>query len=133
MKEMIYQATDKIELLDTGTCEGYTYYILNLGTHPTAYVQIPENHKYYNKEYEEINLDVHGGITYSRNRLYLSKEEKIDGWFIGWDYAHWGDYTGYEENMPEECKTRGKKWTTKEIQEEVYEACRQLKEELEEN
>ena len=32
-KEMIYQADRKIEILETGTCFGLLYYILNLGTH----------------------------------------------------------------------------------------------------
>lgn len=41
-KEMIYQADRKIEILETGTCFGLLYYILNLGTHPTAYVRIPK-------------------------------------------------------------------------------------------
>lgn len=53
-KEMKYQFDRKIEVLDTGYCLGLLYYILNLGTHPTAYIKIPESHKYYKKDYKEI-------------------------------------------------------------------------------
>ena len=42
MKEMIYQATQKREILDTGYCFGLLYYILSLGTHPVAYIKIPK-------------------------------------------------------------------------------------------
>lgn len=126
MKEMIYQAERKIEVLDTGTCFGFFYWILNLGTHPTAYIKIPKNHKYYVKEYGEIDIDVHGGLTYARDYLYINETQKIDGWFIGWDYAHYLDYGGYEEKLPENLRTGGKKWTTEEIRKEVYKACEQL-------
>ena len=126
MKEMEYSIERKIEVLDTGYCFGLLYYIMNLGTHPTAYIRIPENHKYYKKNYEDIDLIVHGGLTYASNHLWISKTQKIDGWFVGWDYGHCGDYAGYEEMFPTELRTSGKKWTTQEIFKEVKEACYQL-------
>lgn len=126
IKEMKYQFDRKIEVLATGYCLGLLYYILNLGTHPTAYIKIPKDHKYYKKEYDEIDVNVHGGLTYSANDLYISENEKIEGWFIGWDYAHYGDYVGYEKIMPIEIRTNDKKWTTEEIFEEVKEACYQI-------
>lgn len=126
MKEMIYQKNRKIEILDTGKCCGYTYYILNLGTHPTAYIEIPKEHKYYEKDYWAIDLPVHYGLTYGSNSLNISKDKKIKGWFLGWDYAHCDDYCGYEEGIPQYLRTNGKRWTTEEIQQEVFEACKEL-------
>lgn len=126
MKEMIYSKDSKREILDTGTCFGLFYWILNLGMHPTAYIKIPKDHKYYQKDYEGIDIDVHGGITYSNHELHIGENEKIEGWFIGWDYAHFGDYAGYEEMLPKELRTNGKKWTTEEIKKEVFDVCRQL-------
>ena len=38
MKKMIYSSKAKRELLGKGKYLGYNYYILNLGTHPTAYI-----------------------------------------------------------------------------------------------
>ena len=74
----------------------------------------------------EIDLDVNGGVTYSNEELNISENERIEGWFIGWDYAHYGDYTGFELMFPKQYRTGGKKWATKEIYEEVRQACYQL-------
>ena len=128
IKEMQYQATEKIEVLATGYFFGLLYYILNLGTHPTAYIKIPESSNLLKnkKNMYELDIDVHGGITYAREYLYISENKKIDGYFIGWDYAHYGDYAGYEEMLPLELRTGGKKWTTQEILKEVKEACYQI-------
>lgn len=126
MKEMKYQKERKIELLDKGKCCGYDYYILNLGTHPTAYINIPKVHSYYEKSYWDIELPVHGGLTYGKNSLMIGKDKEIKGWFLGWDYAHCDDYTGDMEMYPEWFKYKSKKWKTEEIQEEVYKACERL-------
>ena len=127
MKEMVYQLQRKIEVLDTGYIFGYLYYILNLGTHPTAYIKIPSDHPYFNvKDYNEIPLNVHGGLTFMNNNGLRIDENGgfIEGKFIGWDYAHAGDYCPFWDSK---CDILGdKKWTTKEMQEEVRNACYQL-------
>ena len=131
MKEMEYQATRKIELLFDEEYKGYHYYILNLGTHPTAYVEIPKGNKLFSKNYNEIyeddiDIEVHGGLTYSRNFLFLDKDTKKDNsWFIGWDYAHYNDYCGYDELYPQ-FATGGYKWTTEEIIEECKSVIEQI-------
>ena len=124
MKEMIYGFDRKMEVLDTGYCLGLLYYILNLGTHPTAYVKIPRNSKYYGKK--DIDIEVHGGITSADDHIWINNTQKIEGWFIGWDYAHMGDYIGYEERVPKEYRVGGKKWTTEEIQKEIKNVCYQV-------
>jgi hypothetical protein len=53
------------------------------GGHLNGYVRIPKDHIYYKKEYDDIECDVHGGLTYSRNEL--------EGWWIGFDCAHHED------------------------------------------
>lgn len=127
MKEMIYQKDRKIELLYNDIYKNYHYYILNLGTHPTAYIAIPKGHKLYGQDYNDIynicDINVHGGLTYSNHNLMGINSEE---WFIGWDYAHCGDYCGYEEIMPESIRTYGKKWTTKEIIEECKNVIEQI-------
>lgn len=123
IKEMIYQKDRKIELLYTEKYKNYQYYILNLGTHPTAYVEISKGHKLYNKNYNDININVHGGLTYSDNELMGISS---NNWYIGWDYAHCNDYCGCEEYMPENIRTYGKKWTTEEIIEECKNVIEQI-------
>jgi hypothetical protein len=52
-----------------------------------GYVVITSDNKLYGLDYDsihsKINIDVHGGLTYS--------DEGEDGWVIGFDCAHAGD------------------------------------------
>lgn len=127
MKQMEYTSDFHTrEILDEGIYKKYKYYIISLGTHPVAYVEIPKNNKLYGKNYDNININVHGGLTYSANHLYISENEKINGWFIGWDYAHYDDYIGHYLAYPELFIEEGKKWTTKEILENVKDVIEQI-------
>ena len=128
MKEMVYKQERKIEVLDTGYMFGYLYFILSLGTHPTAYIKIPSDHPYFNvKDYNKIPLNVHMGLTFMNDDgLILENGDFIEGKFIGWDYAHAGDYYPFLDSKYDVLED--KKWTTKEIQEEVKDACYQLEE-----
>ena len=108
-----YVATRCNKELLRGEYRGFEYRIMDLGTHPTAYVKIPKGHPLYKKDWEKIeNIEVHGGLTYGRNYL-MGGNGKLDGWWIGWDYAHYRDHMGYD---PE---TVGKRWTTEEILRDV--------------
>lgn len=62
-------------------------------------------------------------MTYSRE--YLRTVDK-KGWFIGWDYAHYCDFAGYELEMPIDVRTGGKKWTTSEIVNECKQVIDQI-------
>lgn len=126
IKPMIYQTKRKMELLHTDKYKNYKYYILNLGTHPTAYIAIPKGHKlyeqYYNDIYNICDIDVNGGLTYSSHNLMgISSED----WFIGWDYAHAYDYMGYYMEG-EFLAEKTKKWTTEEIIKECENAIEQI-------
>ena len=132
MKEMIYQKEPNREkvILDKGFFKDYEYIILNLGTHPCAYICLDANSKFYQKQYGEIPIDVHGGVTFSEDKLYRVLEySDEDGeetlqtierdWIIGWDYNHFNDCNG-------SLGFCGRKYTTKEIKQEVEEAINQL-------
>lgn len=82
----------------------YTYrgYEMNVVLHDMgylcAYVKLPESHPFYGKKYDDIPIDVHGGVTFARE---LKRSQDIDyaaqfgftfGFWIGWDYAHAGDF-----------------------------------------
>lgn len=124
MKEMIYSTEWKKEILDEGIVDGFHYIILNLGWHPTAYVEIPKGHSFYKVEYSDIeeDIEVHGGLTYSGD---MGKDGE---WYLGWDYGHFIDYSGLEPMFPLDLRIGGKKWTTEEILEDVKTAIGQLKE-----
>ncbi len=129
MKEMEYslKRLNNPIILANGKYKGYEYWILNLGVHPTAYVRVPHEHKYHMKHYDEIPIECHYGLTYSEPYLYLGNNDYAIGSIIGWDYAHYGDYCGYDE-LVLEClmNYHTKKWSTKEIFEEVKSVIRQL-------
>lgn len=121
MKKMVYYDDYKRIVLATGLLYGLEYFIMNLGFHPTAYINLPEG-----MEITDDDIDVHGGITYHNDHLYITDDYEIKGNFIGWDYAHYDDYGGYMKKLPPSLSF-GKRWTTEEIFEEVKEACYQIK------
>lgn len=59
----------------------------NVG-HLCGYVVIPEDHPLYQKNYDEIDLEVHGELTYSDSDLISVGED----FCIGFDCAHAGDW-----------------------------------------
>lgn len=133
IKEMKYKENRELELLYNNRYKNYNFYILSLGTHPTAYVEIPENNSLFKKDYNDIDISVHGGLTYSRDYLCIEKDVKINGWFIGWDYAHFDDYVGFLDkygtmfnNLGIYGDDNGKKHTTKEIIEDCISVIEQI-------
>lgn len=116
IKPMIYSINrlKSAEQIAAGTYKNFDYYVLNLHTHPTAYVDVtdsPLNEVFYG----DIDISCHGGFTYSASSL---KTVDKKGWFIGWDYAHYGDYIDYGNAALNNMFLNDKKWTTEEIVEE---------------
>jgi len=52
-----------------------------------GYIGIPEGHKLYGVHYDLIEVNVHGGLTYSREELI----DEVKYWVIGFDCAHYSD------------------------------------------
>lgn len=125
MKEMIYSVhrLNPAERIAEGKYKGLTYYVLNLGTHPCAYIDVTDT-SLFGKDYDNIDIECHCGLTYARRNLQTI--DKI-GWFIGWDYAHYCDFCGYELSFPGLLQSHGKMWTTKEIVDECKEVINQIK------
>ena len=108
------------KILCEGSYKEYEYKILSYGTHPCAYIACKGKIEGL-KSSNDFLLPVHGHASYLGD---LDEKGKI---YVGWDYAHGGDYLGddlvYEGD--EEWKKyldSKKKWTTEEILEEVYSA-----------
>lgn len=87
MKEMIYGFNRKEEILEQGNYMGYNYKIISYGTHPCAYIEIPKANKLYKKDYNDIDVTCHGGLTFGDFRDFGDGEK----YYIGWDYAHCDD------------------------------------------
>lgn len=81
--------------------KGLQYTILfNKGGWRTAYIDVTSTELKY-IDYQRINIDVHGGLTYSASYLPYESGKIIDSskWYIGWDYAHYSD--GYDFDAEE--------------------------------
>ena len=124
MKEMVYGPNNlysintRPEILATGTYKCIKYYIINLGTHPAAYIE--NVFGVVDEQDEDLNsCPAHGGFTFN-NPSYWDYNER--GCWLGWDYSHLnlGDYSGLELNFPRLANRGGKKWTTKEILQDIY-------------
>lgn len=70
-----------------------------------GYVGVPNNHKFYGIDYDELDLEVHGGLTYSDTcdvggKICHSHEKgdviaNEDVWWLGFDCSHYMDYSPY--------------------------------------
>lgn len=62
-----------------------------------GYVFLPEGHKYYEYHYNDIEIYVHGGLTFSELvtenmiNLWGLPETELGKWCIGFDTCHDGD------------------------------------------
>lgn len=128
MREMKY-GKQTSELLDINWYDdGMAYAVVNTrGSHPCAYIQFPGIEKVKNDESffidEDINDDleccIHGGFTFLGSLDHLG----LPGIWIGWDYAHLGDYLGYGLSN----RAGDKKWTTEEVAEHAKKALEYIR------
>ena len=118
MKEMIYQRNSKKEVLYQDVYRGRKFVILNVGTHPCAYVDLAGlvNDDRLDK------IRVHGGFTCFGRAHWDDTDKTI---YIGWDYDRCGDFCGWHAG-DEYFEKVNKKWTTREIYEEVIDVIDQL-------
>lgn len=121
MKEMIYKNKAEKEILDNGKYKDYDYVIMSYGYHPCAYVRLPVDEA-IKKDLDEWDIDVHGGITYADWRDFGFGLN----FYIGWDYAHIGDYSGVCLIDPALDVSGDKKWKTEEIFEDVKSVIEQV-------
>lgn len=106
MKEMVYRPmrNSAPELLAAGAYRGLAYYVVSNGTHPCAYVNVADTRLEGLAYFSIKGLDCHGGLTYAAERINAVNEK---GWYLGWDYAHFGDCFG--------DSAQGKRYSTGEI------------------
>lgn len=128
--EILYTNIDKREVIASGIYENIPYMIINMGTHPCAYIRIPDDSKYAKMEYDCIPLIVHGSLTAKYSGLTIGARSLVldtyklvaEGIWIGWDYAHFGDWYGDGIQLDDNRI----KWTTDDILDEVFDAIRQF-------
>lgn len=127
LNEMNYgHRTDGPVILAYGTFENSDRFKIlvvdHSGTHPCCYISIPNGYT--------LNTDdiwCHGGVTWAKPTLpgkindVLPEELKGNVWWIGWDYAHFGDYLAFDGD-----RAIGTLWTTDELISECKDVVAQL-------
>jgi hypothetical protein len=73
--------------------------------HWCGYAAVPPGHPEHGHDYDTPNVDVHGGLTYAKacegDVCHVPKPgEPDDVWWFGFDCAHAGDFSPYENTMP---------------------------------
>lgn len=109
--------------------------------HRCGYIEIPADHKYYCVEYDDVNIEVHGGWTYSEYTYNnYPTEASSKSWWIGFDCGHFGDtkdleliksfgddeLTKYYVDMEARFPERGEVRTLEYVENELIEAVKQL-------
>ena len=148
IKEMTYSTKNQSILYlevnddDTAIC------IIDRGGWPCSYIKMPENiYQNYVKSinwdgnYDDIDVWVHGGVTFGEYcKLMLRSEYDFDkfysdkhiseGYWLGLDYAHAGDYCyrGISDPIFDFRPDIEKKYTTEELIEEAHAALKELRE-----
>ena len=60
-----------------------------------GYVIIPKGHPCHGKQYDNIDVNIHGGLTFAEAAKGLDwpelTEKDKEGWVVGFDTAHWND------------------------------------------
>ena len=126
-KEIVYQREVKKEIIEHNVYRGYEYYIVNYGIHPCAYVE--DKWGYEKEVYDSMN--VHGGVTFFEIPDHFDESQKKK--FIGWDYAHYGDYSGIDDLNKMFFIYEGKvtkKWTYEEILEDIHNVIEQIENQI---
>lgn len=99
--------------------------------HRCGYVRVPPNHPDFGKDYDSVDVDVHGGLTFGQ--LEPCEHEDGQGYWYGFDCAHYDD-AHYEPGHEPEYITRlgitslsqGHFWTLDEVIKETERLAEQL-------
>jgi hypothetical protein len=111
------------------------YYLIKQNPHMyswLAYIKLPDKHKWVKKNYDDIPLDCHGGLTFKAT--VTGKENHWQGFtkgtWIGWDYGHVGDFTDYgfafSNDSVFKYNEMDKKWEYEEVEKEVKEVIEKI-------
>lgn len=73
--------TEEYEIVNTYKNYKYAVWFNDVQGFRCGYVQIPENHKLFEKSHHEYEID-------SIQLTFSGHIKGLDGWFIGWDHHH---------------------------------------------
>jgi hypothetical protein len=84
-------------VLATGTHKGFQWTVVHNDSQiRCGYVRIPKGHPWHGKDYNDLNCDVHGGLTFAEADMPCDEPGDDDAWWVGFDCAH-----GFDAPDPE--------------------------------
>lgn len=76
-------------VLAEGKHLGHEWVVVHNGLgYRCGYVKVSKNHPWYGKGYGDIDVDVHGGLTFAQKDVPCDKGGKDDGFWVGFDAGH---------------------------------------------
>lgn len=79
-------------VLAEGEHLGFKWTVVHNGMgYRCGYIRVPKNHPWHGKGYDDINADVHGGLTFAEKDVPCGQGELDDGYWVGFDCAHCRD------------------------------------------
>lgn len=121
--QQLYDITvEKPKRAAYGVYRGFHFYILSMGSHPCAYVDVIDTKNY---RFCVDEIECHGGITYESTELATVDYKS---YFIGWDYAHNDDFLTFNDRLAKEYGEpyRAHKYTLSEIVKECTNVIDQI-------
>lgn len=85
-----------------------------------GYVKVPVGHPDVDHVYDDVDVEIHGGLTFNRRAT-------DGGMWFGFDTGHGGDWTGYVDMVSGlTIESPGRIWTEEDVEKETEKLARQL-------
>jgi hypothetical protein len=120
---------DEAKIVEEWYEDGIKVMIVSLHSYFTAYFGLPLDHPLAGFSYDDIPLNVHGGLTFGNVGSEKGPLPK-DLFMYGWDYAHLGDYSYFDFNLAREFlgdEGGDHDWTLGEVKKEAKDALYDFK------
>ena len=91
-----------------------------------GYVRCDPGHPWHGKDYNDIDADIHGGLTFAALEEEECKHEDGLGWWIGFDCGHYNDFIPGRAGIG--MFSHGTVWTPEMIQKECEKLADRVKE-----
>jgi hypothetical protein len=77
------------DILATGEHQGLKWHVIHNGQgYRCGYVRIPAGHPWHSKGYDDIDAQVHGGLTFADADVPCDALGEDNDWWVGFDCAH---------------------------------------------
>jgi hypothetical protein len=85
---LVFKVKSPDRVLAEGTHKGFEWAIVHNGNgYRCGYVKVIPGHPWFQKSWNEIDAEVHGGLTFAEADVPCGKGED-NGWWVGFDCAH---------------------------------------------